>query len=521
MKRLVTAALCAALIFVVTGVAGADPLRVGIADDWPESHACGDVFWQAMNDINYSDLRITVQWDGSGATVPISDAASAANCAVKNGVTPIVAIYPSKPTLIGSNASAQAAFAQFSGSVVQQLPMVDNFIVGNEPNVNRFWQPQYVGGQSAAPIDYEHTLAQAYDAIKAARSSAIVWGPAISSRGNDNPTASSNPSHSPVWFIIKMGQAYRASGRTKPIFDEFDMHPYPPIQDTDPYSTPFQWPQAGAANLDRIKQALWDAFNGTAQPVPAEQAGGRIALSARFANQGLPINLDEVGSQTDVTGHAGYIDFPESIKPISEATQAQYYTQLIGMAECDPDVQALLFFPLIDENDVHNGFQSGNLYVDFTQKLSYAAVKSEIASTHGNCQGTQAAWVHATHVIGAQALWNGPHTSPTAQPTSKKATQKYWAFSLTATEDATYSASLVNLQTKKPVLTTSGTVKAYYTPLVHFSGKTLPAGCYAYQAVLTAAVNAQRTSTLTSGSFAVGAGSCTGVAGLSSSATTS
>lgn len=519
MRRIATAAVCAVLAFVVTGIAGADPLRVGVADDWPESHACGDVFWQSVNDINYSDLRITVQWDGSGATIPIGDAASAANCAIKNGVEPIVAIYPSKPNLIGSNASAQAAFASFCGNVAQQLPMVDNFIVGNEPNVNRFWQPQYVNGQSAAPIDYEHTLAQSYDAIKAARSSAIVWGPAISSRGNDSATATSNPSHSPVWFIIKMGQAYRASGRTKPIFDEFDMHPYPPIQDTDPYSKPFQWPQAGAANLDRIKQALWDAFNGTGQPVPAEQAGGRITQSASFANQGLPLNLDEVGSQTDVTGHPGYIDFPESISPISEATQAQYYTQLIDMAECDPDVHNLLFFPLIDENDVHNGFQSGELYVDFTHKQSYQAIKNEIATTGGNCQGQAAAWVHTTHVVGAQALWVGPHTSPTAEPANKPASQKYWAFSLTATEDASYSASLVNLKTNKPALALSGIVKAYYTPLVHFAGHALAAGCYAYQTVLTAAVNPQRTTTLSSSSFTVGSGSCAGISGLQGSST--
>jgi hypothetical protein len=117
--------------------------------------------------------------------------------------------------------------------------------------VNRFWQPQYRGGVDAAATDYEHTLAQSYDALKTVRPDSIVWGPAISSRGNDNANAASNPSHSPVWFIKYLGDAYKASGRTTPIFDEFDMHPYPPVQDADPFSKPFQWPQAGAANLDR------------------------------------------------------------------------------------------------------------------------------------------------------------------------------------------------------------------------------------------------------------------------------
>src|SRR5205823_13687232 len=191
----------------------------------------------------------------------------------------------------------------FVASVGMEFPQVQNFIVGNEPNVNRFWQPQYVNGQDAAGVDYEHTLAYSYDALKVARPDAIVWGPAISSRGNDNANAFSNPSHSPVWFIKYMGDAYRASGRTKPIMDEFSMHPYPPVQDTDPFSKPFQWPQAGAANLNRVKQALWDAFNGTGQPVPAEQPGGATTTFTP-AGSALPIDLDEVGKQTVVTGPA-------------------------------------------------------------------------------------------------------------------------------------------------------------------------------------------------------------------------
>jgi hypothetical protein len=508
----------AAFVFValvVAAGASADGVRVGVADDWPKFHSCGDIWWNSVNDINYSDLRLTVQWDGGVSPGAMTGVSAAATCAVQHGVRPIVAVYPAKPSLIGSDSGAQAAFASFAATVASSLPQVKDFIIGNEPNVNRFWQPQYIGGQSAAPIDYEHTLAQAYDAVHGVRSDVTVWGPAISSRGNDNATSAINPSHSPVWFIKVMGDAYKASGRAKPIFDEFDMHPYPPIQDTDPYSKSFQWPQAGAANLDRIKQALWDAFHGTGQPVPAEQAGGRITQSARFVGgAGLPLNLDEVGSQTVVDGHDGYTDFPENITPISEALQAQYHTDLIEIAACDPDVKALLFFLLIDENDVHNGFQSGNMFVDRQQKQSYAAVKSKIASSHGQCQGgvngVSQAWVHTEGVVGAQAFWRGPGSRATDQPTDKPGTQRYWAFSVTATEDAAYKASLVNLTTKKKVSSLAGKVNAGYTPVVQFHGGALTAGCYDYQVVLTAVVNAQRKTSLTSHPFKVGANaSCT------------
>jgi hypothetical protein len=516
-KRLLAALVVLAALAAVGG-ATADPLRVGVADDWPKFHPCGDVFWQASKDIGYQDLRITVQWAGPGSAIPYAaNVQEAVDCALLENVLPIIAVYPAKPSLIGSNPSAQEAFASFVSQVAQQYPRVQNFIVGNEPNVNRFWQPQYSGGQDAAGRDYEHTLAQSYDALKRVRPDAKVWGPAISSRGNDNANAASNPSHSPVWFIKYMGDAYRASGRTTPIFDEFDMHPYPPTQDTDPFTKPFQWPQAGAANLDRVKQALWDAFNGTGQPVPAEQAGGRTAQSASFANQGLPLNLDEVGEQTDVLSSphaAAYTSPPENVQPISEQQQSQAYTDLMEIAACDPDVKTLLFFPLIDEPQVSTGFQSGELYADLAHKQSYDAVKSKIASAHGQCQGgisgISQAWSHTSSVVGAQAFFGGPGSSATSQPSARPATSKYWAISFTTGEDANWTVGLYKVSgpTAAPsgtaVLTAQGTSHAYFKPLAKLSGKALATGWYAYTLQLAAAVNPTRTSSFVSKPFAVG-----------------
>ena len=402
MKKLL-AALLALAALTGAGRAGADPLRYGVADDWPKFHPCGDVWWQSATDIGYQDFRMTVQWNETTPTeIPYqANIQAAIDCAKLTNLRPILAIYPQHPAAIGANAAAQAQFATFVSLVGQTFPDVRDIIVGNEPNVNRFWQPQYRGGVDAAATDYEHTLAQSYDALKTVRPDSIVWGPAISSRGNDNANAASNPSHSPVWFIKYLGDAYKASGRTTPIFDEFDMHPYPPIQDADPFSKPFQWPQAGAANLDRIKQALWDAFNGTAQPLPAEQAIGQGSRSAP-AGTALPINLDEAGEQTVVTGHeAAYTDAPENVIPITEQQQSDSHVQLAEIAACDPDVKALLYFPLIDDTSLSGGFQSGNLFADFAHKLSYGGVQAKIAAAKGLCQGGVAGigqgWRH-THL---------------------------------------------------------------------------------------------------------------------------
>jgi hypothetical protein len=498
------AALLALAALSVVGSASADPMRYGVADDWPKFHACGDVWWASAKDIGYQDLRMTVQWNEATPTViPFqSNLQTAIDCAKLNDVRPILAIYPLHPSAIGSNAGAQAQFATFVSLVGQAFPDVQNFIVGNEPNVNRFWQPQYSGGKDAAATDYEHTLAQSYDALKTVRPDSTVWGPAISSRGNDNANAASNPSHSPVWFIKYMGDAYEASGRTKPIFDEFNFHPYPPIQDTDPFSKAFQWPQAGAANLDRIKQALWDAFNGTGQPTVTEQPGGRQTQLA--APQSLPMNMDEAGEQTIVTGHeAAYDGTPENVTPISEAQQAGNHVELAEIGACDPAVETVLWFPLIDDTGISTGFQSGNLFADFAPKQSYEAMKTKIDSAKGNCQGANETWSHATGVIGAQGIFGGPGTDVGSQPGSKPAGVTGVWTSFTVNEDATYTATLT--QGGRTVATLTGTAKAYYKPGLNFRlGKLLPSGTYQFTVVVKAATNPTRTTTLTSKSFTIG-----------------
>ncbi len=69
--------------------------------------------------------------------------------------------------------------------------------------------------------------------------------------------------------------------------DGFSFHPYPnPSDFTVPFTFTYGWPNASVLDLARIKQALWDAFNGTAQPTTVE---------------GLKLYLDEVGWQVDTS----------------------------------------------------------------------------------------------------------------------------------------------------------------------------------------------------------------------------
>ena len=115
-------------------------------------------------------------------------------------------------------------------------------------------------------------------------------GLGLSPRGNDQPTATSNVSTSPVRFLAALGAWYRSSGRTLPLMDGLSFHPYPD-QAIDPIDRGYRWPKAGFANLDRIKQSIWDAFRDTPQPTTVN---------------GLKLYLDEVGWQVDTSALPGY-----------------------------------------------------------------------------------------------------------------------------------------------------------------------------------------------------------------------
>jgi len=168
--------------------------------------------------------------------------------------------------------------------------------------------------------------------------------------------------------------------------DEFSFHPYP-NEATDPLERGYQWPNAGFANLDRVKQALWDAFNGTAQPTTAA---------------GLKLDLDEVGWQVDTTGLLGYRG-QENVGVTDEITQAAIYGQMIRDAACDPDIASLSFFGFRDDG-LRTGFQAGLERADGTERAAALAVQTAIPE---GCAGLLRAWTPGASVLGTKVAVGG------------------------------------------------------------------------------------------------------------------
>jgi hypothetical protein len=304
--------------------------------------------------------------------------------ALDAGLKVVLTAYPYPTRELEAGLATPSLFGSYVAAVAEVYPEVKQFTIGNEPNQPAFWRPQFGSeGRNVSAAAFGQYLATAYDALKAVDPDIEVAGIGLSPRGNDRPDARNNVSTSPIRFLRALGTWYRRSGRTKPLMDSFSFHPYP-NRATDPLDRGYSWPNAGFANLDRIKQALWDAFHGTPQPTTL---------------QGLMLNLDEVGWQVTTAGRQGYTGL-ENVPVTDELTQAAIYAVLVRLAQCDPDVAQVSFFGFRDDG-ARTGFQAGLHRLDDSARPSAEAVAGAITETASGCTSLLTTWAPGGEVVGA------------------------------------------------------------------------------------------------------------------------
>ncbi len=376
---LVTAVLCGASVGVAADIGANDDSAKYASDGGAEMYG-------QMSELGLRQTVIGVRFVPSEPMIVQDKLAldRAIDNAVSAGLRVVLAVYPFPAKEIEAGIGSPSLFAGYVGVLASIYPQVKQFVIGNEPNQNLFWRPQFdASGRNASAAAFGPYLAAAYDILKGVDPGINVVGVGLSPRGNDRPKAKSNVSTSPVRFLRALGSWYRGSGRTRPLMDAFSFHPYP-RKATDTIERGYLWPNAGFANLDRIKQALWDAFHGTAQPTTVE---------------GLKLHLDEVGWQVETAGRPGYRGL-ENVPVTDEMTQAAIYGQLVHAAACDPDVAELSFFGFRDDG-LRTGFQAGLLRVDGTSRASAAAVSRAIADADRGCSERVVRWRPGLEVVGA------------------------------------------------------------------------------------------------------------------------
>lgn len=346
-------------------------MLVGVADDGPKS--VDVVRAKAKLDLmrlaGFDTLRLTTVW-APGQTQPapvelegLRTAAAAANIA---GVRIVLSVYHAGSRTTPRTPLARRQFSRFAASLARELPTVRHFVIGNEPNLNRFWMPQFTWlGRSRSPADYLALLAPTYDALKAVSRGITVVGGALAPRGADNPYATRH-THSPGLFLRELGQAYRASRRRKPIMDWLAFHPYgehssqPPEFRRHPRSKTI-----GLNDYGKLVKALRQAFDGT------RQRGATLPIL--YAEYGIeaavPFERADAYTGREHT----------TTRPVSELTQGNFYRRALALARCQPTVKGFLLFLLTDEPALDR-WQSGLLYPDDSPKTSFAAVRDAVTS---------------------------------------------------------------------------------------------------------------------------------------------
>jgi hypothetical protein len=346
-RALVLIAL-AALALSGCGNAKPHPIVVGAVEDAAKS---GDApaKMELARHAGFTAIVLSSVWTPplvEPAPDELAQLRSAVAAAATLGIRPIVAVYSfSSDTPLTDAARSQ--FAAFAASIVRDLPQVRDISVGNEPNLNLFWLPQFAtDGSDAAASAYLKLLTESYDAIKAVAPLARVIGGSLAPRGSDKPNGT-RQTHSPTQFIEDLGAAYRASGRTRPVMDLFSIHPYP---ESSAFPPDFKHPHStsiGLADYGKLVKLLADAF-GTSPPIVYGEYGVETTIPA--------------SKQSAYTGAE-----PVSTGAVSVETQDADYVEAMRLATCQPLVRMLLFFHVSDEPDLAR-LQTGVYYADDTPK---------------------------------------------------------------------------------------------------------------------------------------------------------
>ncbi|HSL63409.1 MAG TPA: hypothetical protein VK874_02020 [Gaiellaceae bacterium] len=372
--RVATGLVSVVASLLLGGCAGDEErLFVGVVDDAARS---GDpaAFVAELAESGFDALAVSSTWD-PGETAPddaeVETLRAVASAADDEDVRLFVLVYHPGSATTPLTPEARAAFARYAAAVATEVDGVRDLIVGNEPNLNRFWLPQFgANGEIVSAAGYLELLAETYDAVKAARDDVRIWGGATAPRGADRPDAP-RATTSPTAFIRGLGEAYRRSGRGRPVMDGFVHHPYAesarvPVDLPHPNVTTI-----GLADYGKLVGLLREAFDGTAQ-----------------AGSELPILYGEFGVETEIPPvKTPLYTGEEPVATVSEQAQAAAYRRALELVVCQPRVVGMLVFHLRDEPAL-TGWQSGVRYADGTPKESLRPVRDAVrAAREGELDG--------------------------------------------------------------------------------------------------------------------------------------
>jgi hypothetical protein len=253
----------------------------------------------------------------------------------------------------------QEDYCTFLRGVIRRIPQIHDVQIWNEANSPVFW-PEDAGADA-----YEALLARCWDRLHAAPTAV-------------NVISSTAPRHDPAAFILRLGEVYRTTGRTRPLVDTFGHNPYPQDSAEAPSATHPDPTFIGEGDYERLLKTLGTAFEGTAQPVPGVRGVGIWYLETGFQTVPPPEKRRFYhGRENDPRPIPAVAPRTGADPPSPVIDQATQLRDAIMLAYCQPAVTGFFNFELLDEDKLA-GWQSGVLWRDGTRKPSYDAFKAAI-----------------------------------------------------------------------------------------------------------------------------------------------
>ncbi|MBA2360353.1 MAG: hypothetical protein H0V79_05335, partial [Actinobacteria bacterium] len=352
---------------------------VGFSEDLPR--AIGAEAVTPARDLGAKAFRFTLQWAPGTTRVADSDIADFQEVIRDtSGLNVVLAVYS-----FGTNAPqtdvGRGEYCAYVRDALTRLPSVRDVVIWNEPNKSLFWSPQLAGnGAAASPVAYEALLARCYDVLHASFADVNVIGLALSPAGNDDAG-----SHSPGAFIRAVGEAYRASGRARPLLDTVGHHAYGVTAQERPWRKHVGSKVLSQGDWNKLMYNLWLAFGGTAQAIPGAggvgiwymEGGSQTAIDA--GKEAVYSGVENVAVIPDYAGGE-----PDAPPPAEVSVAPDQYTQVrdsIRLAACQPYVAAYFNFLLFDEPRLA-GWQSGAFWADRTPKDSVPGFRQAISEAN-------------------------------------------------------------------------------------------------------------------------------------------
>ena len=202
--------------------------------------------------------------------------------------------------------------------------------VWNEPNLELFLTPQFVGKKIVGPVNYAKLFKAAYAGIKFANPLAKVAIGETSARGRDKPLAGVSASIAPGTFAKLLGKIPGLK------FDAWAHHPYPTAPNLPPLQK-VRYPNVTLSTFPAFEKDLKTSFH-----------------------RSVPIWITEYGHESK----------PGEPKGVSPAQQAAYAAQALTVAKNDPNIQMFIWFVFHDTNG--NPWQSGLYSSNGSEKPAYA-----------------------------------------------------------------------------------------------------------------------------------------------------